>query len=99
MDSIATSLGPPNCSIEEYINAIEKILQLKNLKIICGAHGKPVTNPKEKKQRTEKNFRIAKKEFGMKTLKKALNELLEDYGDEIRASRKRIQKSKKIHSV
>ncbi len=48
---------------------------------------------------TKKNFEIGAKYFGMGTLKRQLSELMEDYGDEIRASRKRIKKSKTLYSV
>lgn len=47
----------------------------------------------------EKNYQIASKAFGYDKLKTCLEEVLEDYGDEIRASRKRIQRSKQRYSV
>ena len=58
-----------------------------------------LSNPVKRKKMVERNFRIAKKEFGLKMLKKLLKEVFDDYSDEIRASRKRIQKSKKEYSV
>ncbi len=58
-----------------------------------------LTNPKERDLVVKRNFRIAAKEFGFKKLTKNLKFMLEDYGDEIKASRKRIQKSKKNYSV
>ena len=48
---------------------------------------------------TRKNFQIGARFFGMNTLKTHLLELFDDYGDEIRASRKRIKKSKTLYSV
>ena len=47
----------------------------------------------------EKNFNIAKREFGFDTLNLKLKNLLSDYSDEIRASRKRVARSKVSYSV
>jgi len=47
----------------------------------------------------EKNFQIGKREFGFSTLEEKLDGILESYGFEIRASRKRLAKSKMIFSV
>ncbi len=47
----------------------------------------------------ETNFMIGKKEFGYKTLKEKLNQVLESYGDEIKASRRRLEKSKTNYAV
>jgi len=41
----------------------------------------------------EHNFRVGRREFGYDTLRKGLSGLLEDYSDEIRASRRRLAKS------
>ena len=46
--SITTWLGPPNCDIADYINSIETIQKLPNLKLILAAHGSPIENPKER---------------------------------------------------
>ncbi|NVM37021.1 MAG: MBL fold metallo-hydrolase, partial [Candidatus Lokiarchaeota archaeon] len=46
--SITTWLGPPNCSVAEYIKSIEAIQKLPNLKLILAAHGSPIENPKER---------------------------------------------------
>ena len=46
--SITTWLGPPNCSITEYIKSIEAIQKLPNLKLILAAHGSPIENIKER---------------------------------------------------
>ncbi|MFW9971713.1 MAG: MBL fold metallo-hydrolase [Candidatus Odinarchaeota archaeon] len=46
--SITTWLGPPNSDIVEYINSVEKIEKLPNLKLILSAHGSPIENPKER---------------------------------------------------
>ena len=48
---------------------------------------------------TNHNFEIGIKEFGFNTLSGKLNGLLNSYSDEIRASRKRLQKSKKNYTV
>ena len=45
--SITTWLGPPNCSVAEYIKSIEAIQKLPNLNLILAAHGSPIENPKE----------------------------------------------------
>ena len=46
--SITTWLGPPNCSVAEYIKSIEAIQKLPNLNLILAAHGSPIENPKER---------------------------------------------------
>ncbi len=46
--SITTWLGPPNCDIADYINSIETIQKLPNLKLILAAHGSPIEHPKER---------------------------------------------------
>jgi len=48
--TITTWLGPPNSDIEQYINSINRIKDLPNLKVIFPAHGSPVTNPHERIQ-------------------------------------------------
>lgn len=58
-----------------------------------------LTHPREREEIVRKNFKIAKKEFGFSTLEKLIRATLADYGDEIRASRHRIRKSKKTYSV
>ena len=58
-----------------------------------------LTNPQKRKEIAEWNFRIGKKEFGFQKLKDSLEALIEDYGDEIRACRKRVAASKLEYSV
>ena len=58
-----------------------------------------LNNPEERKRIVEKNFRIARKEFGFKKLKKELEDLLKEYAPEILASRNRIEKGKRSYSV
>jgi len=59
-----------------------------------------ILNNQEKKDFiTNHNFEIGIKEFGFNTLSEKLNGLLDSYSDEIRASRKRLQKSKKNYAV
>ena len=48
---------------------------------------------------TRKNFKIGANFFGLDKLNNLLFEMFDDYGDEIRASRKRIKKSKTLYSV
>ncbi|MFP4549878.1 MAG: glycosyltransferase [Spirochaetales bacterium] len=48
---------------------------------------------------TDRNFAIAKQEFGFSVLKQKIVGLLSSYGDEIRASRQRVTKSKYYYSV
>lgn len=48
---------------------------------------------------TEHNYKIASREFSFKVLKDRLKLILEEYGDEIKASRKRLQKGKKDYYV
>jgi glycosyltransferase involved in cell wall biosynthesis len=56
-------------------------------------------NPELARERTERNFAIAKEEFGFSVLKQKITRLFASYGDEIRASRQRVAKSKYYYSV
>ena len=47
----------------------------------------------------EKNFNIGKLEFGFRALGNKLDHLLESYSDEIKASRRRLEKSKTNYAV
>lgn len=58
-----------------------------------------ITDREARSRMVEKNFRIGQREFGFKTLRSKLEFVLADYGDEIRASRKRIEKGKVSYSV
>ncbi|MBT3274761.1 MAG: glycosyltransferase family 4 protein [Spirochaetales bacterium] len=58
-----------------------------------------LTNPGVREEMVEHNYQIGRTIFGMKTLETLLRGVLDDYGDEIRASRKRIKKSKALYSV
>ena len=58
-----------------------------------------LTHSEERERMVEWNFELAKKEFSMQKLRGLLHEVMEDYAAEIRASRKRIEKSKKAYSV
>ena len=58
-----------------------------------------LTNPQMGSKMAERNFQIGKKYFGLSTLNSRLEEMFDDYGDEIRASRKRIIRSKTLYSV
>ncbi|MFW5683208.1 MAG: glycosyltransferase, partial [Spirochaetota bacterium] len=58
-----------------------------------------LTHPDDRREMTEESFAIAKREFGMDVLRDRLEALLSVYGDEIRASRQRLAKSKQRYSV
>lgn len=58
-----------------------------------------ITHPKERARIVNRNFRIGTKEFGFKTLRDNIRDVIDDYAPEILASRKRIQKSKMMYSV
>ncbi len=58
-----------------------------------------ITHPEERAELVDENFEIAKREFGLQTLSEKLSEVFAAYGDEIRASRMRIRKSKTRYSV
>ena len=47
----------------------------------------------------ETNFAIAAKEFSYDKLKRRIKWVLDNYADEIRASGKRLKKSKMLYSV
>ncbi|WP_028972822.1 glycosyltransferase family 4 protein [Spirochaeta cellobiosiphila] len=58
-----------------------------------------LNHPSEVQQIVQHNFDIANKEFGYGKLKECLSKALNDYGDEIKASRRRIAKARKEYSV
>ncbi len=66
--SKTTWLGPPNCNINDYIESVETIQKLPNLKIILAAHGALINNPiertieilKHRKERTQQVLDIVK---------------------------------------
>jgi glycosyltransferase involved in cell wall biosynthesis len=58
-----------------------------------------LTHPEERKRMVEENFLIARREFGFGNLLDRLSGVFAAYGDEIRASRMRIRKSKARYSV
>ena len=58
-----------------------------------------LTNPAVRQEAVEHNFEIAAREFGFGKLRERIGTILEDYGDEIRASRKRVARSKQAYSV
>ncbi|TFH05497.1 MAG: glycosyltransferase [Spirochaetales bacterium] len=58
-----------------------------------------LTHPEERAEMTEQNFAIAKREFGLGVLESKIAALFSVYGDEIRASRQRLAKSKLHYSV
>ncbi len=43
--SVTTWLGPPNSNIASYVNTLEMIKNLPNLKLVLAAHGRPIKNP------------------------------------------------------
>jgi glycosyltransferase involved in cell wall biosynthesis len=58
-----------------------------------------LTHPESRSEIVNKNFESASGEFALDTLRSRLQRLLADYADEIRASRKRVKKSKRAYSV
>lgn len=46
--SVTTWLGPPSSCLKDYVQSLEKILNLPHLKIIFSAHGRPIENPRER---------------------------------------------------
>lgn len=58
-----------------------------------------LTHAEARREMIETNFRIARSEFGLGVLREKLEGLLAVYGDEIRASRQRLSKSKQRYSV
>jgi len=85
-----------------------KVVGFKNVEIrdIYDRHGRLVipdraaeemhrllTDPDEYAARVEHNFQLGKKEFGLEVLKERIRYVFDEYGDEIRASRKRIERS------
>lgn len=58
-----------------------------------------LTDSESQIKMTDNNFKVGMQEFGFKMLTAKLDELLESYSDEIRASRRRLQKSKKSYAV
>ena len=60
---------------------------------------KVIKDSRFREELVENNFSAAKKEFSMDTLTRKLDELITQYSDEIKASRKRIGKTKVQYSV
>ena len=58
-----------------------------------------LNEPKKRAAMTDLNFQIGMKEFGFDMLSEKLNGLMDSHKDEIRASRRRLQKSKKNYAV
>ena len=48
LQHVTTWLGPPTCSVEDYVKSIETIQNLPNLNLILPAHGIPIENPSER---------------------------------------------------
>ncbi|MGE4519155.1 MAG: MBL fold metallo-hydrolase [Desulfobacteraceae bacterium] len=48
LQNIITWLGPPRSDIEDYCRSLQTVFNLKNLKVILPAHGRPVTEPKKR---------------------------------------------------
>ncbi len=46
--SVTTWLGPPKSDLKIYIRTLERIRALPGLRLILGAHGSPVNNPRER---------------------------------------------------
>lgn len=88
--------GFRNIEIQDrYSRDGELQLNEKNLKDM----NRILNNPSIRQDMVNHNFRIASREFGFPMLKKKLITILEDYEDEIKASTKRLEKSKKNYFV
>jgi len=79
-----------NYNEEGLLNIPESVLQKIDLIL---------NNEEKRSSMIKKNFDIGKREFGFDMLSAKLNSLLDSYSDEIRASRRRLQKSKKNYAV
>ncbi|MBN2658192.1 MAG: glycosyltransferase family 4 protein [Spirochaetales bacterium] len=80
---------------DHYSRDGELIITEKNLADM----NKVLNNKKLSQEMVDHNFKVASREFSFKILKKSLEKILSDYGDEIRASGKRLEKSKKNYYV
>ncbi len=60
---------------------------------------KYLNDDEARRKMVEHNFKVGKREFSLKTLEKLLAGLFEQYGDEIRASRRRLRKSTESYYV
>lgn len=80
---------------DEYNKEGELLFEEKNLVDINRVLNDKVLSRKM----TEHNFKIASKEFSFTVLKKRLQLIFDDYSDEIKASGKRLQKSKQDYYV
>ncbi|NOY68811.1 MAG: glycosyltransferase family 4 protein [Deltaproteobacteria bacterium] len=60
---------------------------------------KALADPDARQKMVERNFKVMAREFGFPKLRENLKDVLDDYGDEIRASRKRIHISKTFYHV
>ncbi|WP_230391362.1 MULTISPECIES: glycosyltransferase family 4 protein [unclassified Oceanispirochaeta] len=58
-----------------------------------------LTDPVERKMRVDLSFKSAARDFSMNLLEKKLTELIDSYSDEIRAGRRRLQKSRQSYYV
>ena len=83
----------------EIRDVYEKDGSLRIPERVLGEMKRILTKPNERQRMVEHNFRLGKKEFGLKKLKCLIRDVLDEYGDEIRASRKRIEKSKRRYPV
>lgn len=67
--NVTTWIGPPNSNIESYVNSLEMIKNLPNLKLLLAAHGRPIKKPirrveeviVHRKERTKQVIGIVKK--------------------------------------
>ncbi len=58
-----------------------------------------LTHPAERSERVAHNLEVAKREFGFHVLERKLDRVFSEYAHEIRASRRRLRKSRKRYSV
>jgi len=58
-----------------------------------------LTHPRERAELAERNFAVGKREFSFRFLRERIAGVVSDYGDEIRACRKRLKKANTRYSV
>ena len=72
LEDITTWLGPPNSNLEDYINSLEIVLNLPNLKFIFPAHGNIMSDDPRKKVRELLEYRRSKTQQVFELLKENL---------------------------
>ncbi|MHA1726821.1 MAG: MBL fold metallo-hydrolase [Promethearchaeota archaeon] len=69
LKSITTWLGPPDSNLNDYMNSLQQLLELPNLKLILPSHGSPIETPRKRikellahrRERTEEILNLVRK--------------------------------------